>query len=380
MAGNDRYLRNSSSVQQQSNPQQELIASLTAITSNCPPSHNGKYSNRVKGLFSGPTSIAYLFFKVSATHPDLRIEGHTPREWCLAYLDCGSDKLSHADGLAGWGIRNEFLAYNAVKAAATKDYSAVTKLVNAITVECGNCPPADNEFLAGRAGTLALLRIVRKYMPETAEKAVASCMQSLIKHILEHAPWSYHGKSYIGAAHGVIGIITQLVLSDHKLGRNEIIEEQLLELLDLQGPDGHWPTTTSPNRGNQELVQFCHGSPGFVISLVSIQPFVSPELKQQIDAAIELGRREVWKKGLLRKEPNLCHGIVGNMLAHDDWGQREHFMAYAQREVIKKGIKEGVFDAGDDTHGLYWGEAGRAWGWAMMDARKDLGFPAYTDV
>jgi Lanthionine synthetase C-like protein len=380
----ERYLRNSTATLKiKPNPRQELTASVTKLVRNCPPSNRSSHARRkghAKGLFAGPTSIAYLFLRLSNTHPDLKIERCAPREWCLAYLDSDSGSLSHAAGITGWGIENEFLAYNAVKAAATQDSSAVKRVVDAISNEFRDCPPGDNEFFAGRAGALALLRIIRCYMPKTVDEMISSSVQELTSHILKHAPWSFHGKTYIGAAHGVIGIITQLILSDHNLGKTKLVEEQFLAFLDLQTPDGHWPTTGNPTRGNAELVQYCHGSPGCVISLVRIRPFVRHELQLRIDAAVERGRRKIWEKGLLRKEPNLCHGITGNMLALESWTQREQFMGHATMETIEQGIVDGRFVPGDDPWGLFWGEAGRSWGWMMIDSKIDLGFPGYTDI
>jgi hypothetical protein len=164
------------------------------------------------------------------------------------------------------------------------------------------------------------------------------------------------------------------------MGTDPKFESQLTALLDVQQEDGHWPITPDPNLGSTDLVHYCHGSPGFVHSLMRIKPFVRATLQDRIDLAIERGRREVWQKGLLRKEPNLCHGITGNMLAFEDWAQREHFMAYTTAQKIEKGISDGTFTAGDDSYGLLWGEAGRAWGWLMIEAKLDLGYPSYTDV
>jgi hypothetical protein len=39
-----------------------------------------------------------------------------------------------------------------------------------------------------------------------------------------------------------------------------------------------------------------------------------PGLEGRIDGAMERGRDVIWEKGLLRKEPSLCHGIFGNGL------------------------------------------------------------------
>ncbi|KAH8703606.1 hypothetical protein BGW36DRAFT_355021 [Talaromyces proteolyticus] len=189
-----------------SDVRQQLISSLLRLIKISPPQRPGTAANQSgsNGLFSGPTSLAYLFLWLSETHPDLNIDKRSPREWCLAYLDSGSGDLTHAQGLRGWGIMNEYLAWNIVKAAVTGEESSVLKLVKAVEIDFRYCPNDDNEFFSGRAGTLALLRIVRHFVPSVADQ-VNRCIPSLTSHILTHAPWYFHGRSYIGAAHGNIG-------------------------------------------------------------------------------------------------------------------------------------------------------------------------------
>ena len=362
------------------NPRHELITSLTKIVQGCPPQKpwTDPFKGKGVGLWTGPTAIAYLFLWLSETHPELLIDGKKPRDWCLRYLDCGSEDITSAQDLNGWAVKNEYLAYSVVKAAATQDPAYVSRFVKALATDF-NCPDVDNEHLVGRAGTLALLRILESWCP-FAKDDVARCTAPLIKDIMKAVPWRFHGHNYIGAAHGVIGIVTQVILSDHAMGQDETMEKILDEQLRLQADDGHWFITDDPNLGDSDLVHYCHGAPGFVVSLLAIKPFVASEFQQRIDTAVELGRKNVWEKGLLTKEPNLCHGIVGNMLALGDWEERQHFMAHATADYIDVAIKEGKYIAGDDPYGLYWGGAGRAWGWMMIDSKRDLGYPSYTDI
>lgn len=382
MAGTQtRYIVNDAThLLQESQPRAQLITSLARVIERSPPTKpwTDTFKDKPIGLWTGPTSLAYLFLWVSKIYPQLAVEDNTALDWCMKYLDCGSEDIPSAKDLNGWGVKNEYLAYNAVKAAATQDMRYVTKLCDAITHEFG-CSDVDNEFLSGRAGTLALLRIVRHFVPSSAEQ-VNACMPPLFDHILSAVPWRFHGHRYIGAAHGDIGILTQLVLSNHELGTNAIVETQLNEQLDLQTPDGHWFITPDPKLGDDDLVHFCHGSPGFIISFLAMRPFVKPALQERIDKAVELGRKEVWEKGILRKQPNLCHGITGNMLALGDPKQREHFMAHATSEKFDEGVRNEVFAKGDDESGLQWGEAGRAWGWMVIDSGLDLGWPGYSDI
>jgi hypothetical protein len=110
-----------------------------------------------------------------------------------------------------------------------------------------------------------------------------------------------------------MGILTQLILTDPNLAKGSFANSKLDLLLNLQQSDGNWPTKEGEGRGGKHLMQICHGAPGFVISLESLRPFF-PNMADRIDEAITRGRNLIWEEGLLRKEPCLCHGILGNAL------------------------------------------------------------------
>lgn len=110
----------------------------------------------------------------------------------------------------------------------------------------------------------------------------------------------------------MVGILTQLVLTTPSLAASDSrITATLDRLLALQQPSGNW--TTRDSSTGMPLVQWCHGAPGFVPSLLSMRPFF-PSRQSQIDAAVEKARDVVWKEGMLRKDPCLCHGLFGNAL------------------------------------------------------------------
>ena len=56
-------------------------------------------------------------------------------------------------------------------------------------------------------------------------------------------------------------------------------------------------------------VQWCHGAPGMVISLVSLPS------EEQTDRLLAAGGELTWRAGPLRKGPGLCHGTAGNAYA-----------------------------------------------------------------
>ena len=77
---------------------------------------------------------------------------------------------------------------------------------------------------------------------------------------------------------------------------------------DLQFKSGNFPAGTSKQEKDY-LVQFCHGSPGAIPSL--IRGFELFGEKRFLEAAEKAGEN-VWKCGLLKKGFGLCHGISGN--------------------------------------------------------------------
>jgi len=148
----------------------QLVKSLTIIIVECPPQNpwvdTSEFKKEPQGLWTGPSSIAYLFFWLSKTHPDLMIEGRLSFDWCIAYLDCGSDNIPIAG--TSIGIKNEYMAYNTVKAIATNDLTSIEKVKNGAIAFNTETDAAENEFLQGRAGVLALLRIIKHWIPKTS--------------------------------------------------------------------------------------------------------------------------------------------------------------------------------------------------------------------
>lgn len=91
------------------------------------------------------------------------------------------------------------------------------------------------------------------------------------------------------------------------------LKTKLGAVLDLQ-VDGNWPRNFAPaGDDNPFLTQWYHGAPGFVVSLKAIRPYF-PDMQGQIDAAIANAQEAIWKHGLIKKKPSLCHDILVNAL------------------------------------------------------------------
>jgi Lanthionine synthetase C-like protein len=368
-----RFLVNeATTLLQLEDPKSYLIQSVTRIIRECPPAlpWAGLFRGQIyRGLFVGPTSIAYLFLSLSAKHADLEIEGRRPVEWCKAYLELGQDSVPPVFEKT-CGITNEYLASSALKACVYRSEGHAAKVLDALRNL--QVDPTHCEWMNGRAGALYLLRLMRRWLPDMAG-VINSVITSLVEAIIPQQPWIWNGRQYLGAVHGEIGILTQVILSDPSYASK--LQSKLVSLLNLQDAEGNWPVIEGKDN---ELVQFCHGAPGFVCSLLAIKPYFST-LHKRIDAAIALGRKITWEKGLLTKEPNFCHGISGNAIALDA-AHREHFLCFATPERIKQGLADGTFERDEDPYGTLWGEAGRAWVWMAVCDKEDGRLPIYSDL
>jgi lantibiotic modifying enzyme len=296
-----------------------LATALDSIVMDFPPRDEYDPAH-CKGIWAGPTGLAYLFFHASTSSlsPSL-IRGKSARQWAIEYLR-GQRELLPPSSLASsgrCGIGSESLCYPAVCAAVNQDMADVRTLLSYVPaiVEEDSLP---DEMLHGRAGTLYLLRLVL-HRVDGSEGLVEQSITQLSEQMIARGPeWTWRGHRYLGAVHGDVGIITQLVTTTPSLAPR--VEAWLARVLEWQQVDevegqvrGNWPTRPRMEKHGTDLVQFCHGAPGFLPSLWMLKQHF-PNLRQKIDQAQELARECVWKYGLLRKEPSLCHGIFGSAL------------------------------------------------------------------
>jgi hypothetical protein len=303
-------------------PSSLLQEALSELLINSPPKPSYEPS-ALAGLFLGPTGLAYLFLHISSLHPTLTILEKPAIHWAKEYIAGDRGVLILKPGCCG--LISEKLCLEAVRACITKDLSHVKEFVKNIPAlltppSKGNPQndPFPSELPYGRAGALYLLRMIRHWVPNSAplvERSIVLITERILATDDNGAgDWIYRNRRYIGAGHGDMGILAQLILTTPPLAPQ--LEGRIERLLDMQQPNGNWSKFEDEAEGDEmapELVQWCHGVPGFVISLLSLRPFF-PRLQEKIDAAVERGRECTWELGLLRKEPNLCHGILGNAL------------------------------------------------------------------
>lgn len=134
--------------------------------------------------------------------------------------------------------------------------------------------------------------------------------------------FEWHHKKYLGAAHGLSGILFILLSCPWKvIEKHKIILQNTLDWLfdlNLKTTNKNFPSSIGggPNkRLNDTLVQWCHGAPGFLyLYLKAFEIFGHQDEKKKqlyLEKAIECSE-VIWRHGLLKKGLGLCHGISGN--------------------------------------------------------------------
>eukprot|EP01041_Mallomonas_annulata_P004534 gene4534-8999_t len=214
-----------------------------------------------------------------------------------------------------------------------------------------------NEMLYGKVGTLVLIDY---FQSKGMQLFRADLVPELVASInIEEFPWRWNGKVYYGAAHGTAGILLTLT---RIAGLN--VSQHVKELIDVSHlPSGNFKSSSTST--SDDLVQWCHGAPGFVPLLLEY----SDLHKEVLNHALQV----IWTKGMLKKGHGICHGTAGNGYAflstfkktRDDY---RLFQSFVFANNICKTTPELACQAADRPYSLFEGLAGTVH--FLLDIRK----------
>ncbi|KAF8960663.1 hypothetical protein BDZ97DRAFT_1905851 [Flammula alnicola] len=224
--------------------------------------------------------------------------------------------------------------------------------------------------------------------------------------------WMWHGKRYLGGAHGVAGILQTLLNCPTPIIQKHLADifHTVAWLVDCQDEAGNWPTKCPTQRevsGGNDLVQWCHGASGMLILLATAlrvlhdqkDMIATNNIEDKLRNSLHLGANFVCKHGLLRKGVGLCHGVAGSvyaLLAASDvldtsvnkqiFAKAAHLAFLATFRDDMTASKDMVIP--DHPWSMYEGLAGACCAWAEVLCRLDSqdsrrsssGFPAYDDL
>ncbi|KAJ3781677.1 hypothetical protein GGU10DRAFT_99905 [Lentinula aff. detonsa] len=205
--------------------------------------------------------------------------------------------------------------------------------------------------------------------------------------------WSWHHKRYLGAAHGVAGILHVLLMCPADMIAPYIpdILQTVEWLITYQDDEGNWPTSLKQRYSQRnDLVQWCHGAPGMLILFATLirRAVRNPELFHlttpflgSLSEALQRGANIVYHKGLLRKGVGLCHGSGGcvyALLAASDamglWKNHDSSRVYFLRAIHLAHLATSYsqltlakeMTTPDKPWSLYGGVAGMCCAWAEV--------------
>jgi len=229
--------------------------------------------------------------------------------------------------------------------------------------------------------------------------------------------WSWHDKRYLGAAHGVAGILQMLLCIPPALLESywNSLLSTMQWLLDIQQPSGNWPTKAGRHMYNHddpvddadELIQWCHGAPGMVILLsIFLRRFphyqfpsdtqgLAMAVSERGGLALSTAGELIYTNGLLRKGVGLCHGVAGSVYAllsisdantmlsnapaaesastivgEDVWFLKALHLAQLAISY-EDWTRKGEMNVPDRPYSLYEGVAGMCCAWAELVGRLD---------
>ena len=256
-------------------------------------------------------------------------------------LDVSEESLRHEGPVRVSLLEGAWFGAKALQCAilyrmdkAKESHNHAQELLNALEEECQTLPASECEVLYGRAGALQVIWFLREQLQDKSlgTPLVLTLAGQILQEGLDHSRrsksplpmfWEWHQTGYLGAAHGVVGILHTLLhlkpeefdSLDHTLQGNvpvlELIKQTIDGLEEFCLPSGNLRSSVDSPR--DKLVHWCHGAPGYAMLLAKASKVYNDST--YLDRAKEIAANVIMKRGLLRKGVGLCHGISGNAYA-----------------------------------------------------------------
>jgi hypothetical protein len=285
----------------------------------------------------------------------------------------------HETGSMPWDVCSDFIGHRLSVGRGTflqsDMYAAILNANKKVIDECvetvSSLPESECELLYGRAGCISGLLLAKTVHPSWDLDVAIATLASEVVQAGRRADsstlmWEWHGKQYLGAIHGVAGILYVLLCCGRDiLLRVEpsiyaIIEQTAADVL-RHSTSAEGNIASSVESASDRLVHFCHGATGWIPLMCLMHTIYGS--KRYLEQASSFGD-VLWKRGLLAtKGPGICHGVGGGICAFIDlycatgdreWLNRaqwfslflcEHWEALAQNADAPLSLFEGVAGA-----------------------------------
>lgn len=270
-------------------------------------------------VYTGTSGIALMYLLLSK-----RLNSSTYANRALNMMERVFSKLknhrvSYLNGDAGPLAIGAVLYHT--QGAEAKSLQCIDRLKKILPQVLNVSSDLPDEILYGRTGYLFALLYVNKCLgrdsidSESIQQVVTAVLrsgQNLAKQEGRNVPLMYmwHGKYYLGGAHGIAGILYMLLQAKDYMTESELNNLVRPTIDYLQGicfPSNNFPSSLGNN--TDKLVQWCHGAPGVVFLFAEAYKLFGQE--EYLQTALKCGD-VVWRRGLLTKGYSICHGVAGN--------------------------------------------------------------------
>lgn len=296
------------------------------VFENTDPRKQGISSHLRADLYVGLAGIAFMFLKLAKSS----LKDNLP---ALENAKIYSDAATEISKLNGSKKFVSLLSGNAgiyvVSAAVNKSIekstnSAIRKLLigTEIFANPEYLDDGQDEMLVGRCGYIIGIHWLSKQLQ--IEVISQNEMNRLVQIILESGRkysrvnssgiplmYNYHGREYLGAAHGISAILFALLQNELSKKDLKDVKETIDQILLLQDDTGNFPSKFE--KSDAHLVHWCHGAPGIIYLMAKAYKIFGD--RKYLESCLKCGDL-IWKKGLLKKGPGICHGIASSGYTH----------------------------------------------------------------
>ena len=278
--------------------EEAVISNLSDILRQFPSTHSPQH-HKDASVYIGLAGIAHLFYFLYTLRPNFHMHNKDFITYAVEYANAAAfglprevprdeeDRVGFLCTPVGIHAACAVVFFHANQLQCCSDH--LKWIVSCSPIS--QSPSIPSELLYGRAGYLYALLFLRKHISvdichqygldddliRNTVNAIISVGQQTQKTATfsfsrEHVPWmwKWHGKMYLGAAHGIAGILSTLMVSGHEF--LDDYEEDLASMLQWITNDLpmntslglNWPSSLqdSGHPGRIDLIQWCHGAPG----------------------------------------------------------------------------------------------------------------------
>lgn len=225
-------------------------------------------------VYTGTSGIALLYFLMSQKLNNTSYAERALKMTEKALSKLKNHRVSYLNGDAG-PLAIGAMLYHA-QGAEAKSQDCIDRLKKMLPQVLDLRSDLPDEILYGRTGYLYALLYLNKYLRQntidskTVQQVVSAVLrsgQNLAQREGRHVPLMYmwHGKYYLGGAHGIAGILYMLLQAKDYMTEpelNNLVRPTLDYLQGICFPSYNFPSSLGNN--SDKLVQWCHGAPGIV--------------------------------------------------------------------------------------------------------------------